>query len=614
MAEPDGIATLPTTIAELPFFAGGRFPKPDLLGRCEGDQIVTIGGRELIERVREIGLGLQAIGLAPGERVVLLSESRPEWLLVDFAILASGAVNVPTYPTLAAEQIGFIARDSGASFVVVSTLAQLEKIIAVAPTLPALRAVVTTHVDPADVTRLATPVLPVYTLRDIAQRGHQAIQAGWGVAKEFQDRAKRVRPADLATIIYTSGTTGEPKGVMLTHANLVANLDGVVQVFKVDETDTALSLLPLCHAFERLVSYVYLSQGVSMIFAEMLETVGRDIKNVRPTVMTGVPRLYEKLHARIMAGGRDGSAIKRAIFSWAVGVADARGRAFAAGRGPSPWLAWQVRVADALVFQKIRAGLGGRFRFAVSGSAPLGETLGRFFYGIGLPLIEGYGLTETSPVLTVMPLEAIRFGTVGPPLPNVELKIAADGEILARGPNVMSSYYKRPEDTAAVLKDGWFYTGDIGQLDERGYLRITDRKKELLVTSGGKKIAPAPIEAALRADPLVSEAVLVGEGRHFPAVLIVPDFAALSAALGVDKPADPAACAALVKRPESRAPYAELLAEVNSKLAQFERIKQFHLLSRELTLDAGELTPTLKVKRRVIDAKYRTEIETMYRE
>ena len=614
MSEPDGIAMLPTTIAELPFFAGGRFPKPDLLGRCEGDQIVKTSGRELIERVREIGLGFQSLGLAPADRVLLLSESRPEWLLVDFAILASGAVTVPTYPTLAAEQVGFIARDSGASLAVVSTVAQLEKIIAMAPTLPALRAIVAMHVDPPDATRLTTPALPVYTLHDIAERGHKAIQTGWGVAKEFQDRAKRVRPEDLATIIYTSGTTGEPKGVMLTHGNLVANLDGVVRIFKVDESDTALSLLPLCHAFERLVAYVYLSQGVSMIFAEMLETVGRDIKSVRPTVMTGVPRLYEKLHARIMASGREGSAVKRAIFSWAVGVADARGRAFAAGRAPSPWLALQMRIADALVFQKIRAGLGGRFRFAVSGSAPLGETLGRFFYGIGLPLIEGYGLTETSPVLTVMPLEAIRFGTVGPPLPNVELKIAADGEILARGPNIMSSYYKRPEDTAAVLKDGWFYTGDIGQLDDRGYLRITDRKKELLVTSGGKKIAPAPIEGALRADPLVSEAVLVGEGRHFPAVLIVPDFAALAATLGVDKPADPAACAALVKRPEARAPYAELIEKVNSKLAQFERIKQFHLLSRDLTLDAGELTPTLKVKRRVIDAKYKTEIETMYRE
>ena len=271
---------------------------------------------------------------------------------------------------------------------------------------------------------------------------------------------------------------------MLTHANLVANLEAMVQIFKVDQDDTALSLLPLCHGFERLVAYIYLSQGVSMIFAESLETVGRDIKAVRPTVMTGVPRLYQKLHARIMASGREGSAIKRAIFSWAVGVADARGRAFAAGRAPSPWLALQVRVADALVFQKIRAGLGGRFRFAASGSAPLGETLGRFFYGIGLPLIEGYGLTETSPVLAVMPLEAIRFGTVGPPLPNVELKIAEDGEILARGPNVMSGYYNRPEDTAAVLKDGWFYTGDIGELDERGYLRITDRKKELLVHLG----------------------------------------------------------------------------------------------------------------------------------
>jgi long-chain acyl-CoA synthetase len=608
----DEITQWPPTIAQLPFFAGGRFPTVDLLGRCEGDAIVKTTGRDLIEQVRDIGLGLQSLGLAPGDRVVLLAESRPEWLVVDFAILAGGGVTVPVYPTLAVDQVAFIARDSGAVMAIVSTTVQLEKILAAAPTLPDLRTIVITRPDAAAAVA-AGPVV-IHTLNEVIARGHEAIKAGWGVGREFHDRAKRVQPADPATIVYTSGTTGEPKGVMLSHANLVANLEGVVKRFNVDERDVALSFLPLCHGFERLVAYVYVSQGVSMIFAETLETVARNIAMVRPTLMTGVPRVYEKLHARIMAKGQEGSAVARAVFAWACRVADGRACAFVAGQTPSLWLAWQIRLADRLVFAKIRAGLGGRFRFAVSGSAPLGETLGRFFYGIGLPLIEGYGLTETSPVLTAMPLEAIRFGTVGIPLANVELKIAADGEILARGPNVMSGYYRRPQDTAAALKDGWFYTGDIGQLDDHGYLKITDRKKELLCTSGGKKIAPQPIENALRANHLIAEAVLIGDNRHFPTALLVPDFVALADRLGVARPTDAVATAGLAARPDTRALYAEAVEAVNAKLAQYERIKKFHVLPRELTLDAGELTPTLKVKRRVIDVKYKAEIESMYRE
>jgi long-chain acyl-CoA synthetase len=610
----DAIDDIPRTIAELPFFASGRFPRPDLLGRSEGETVALVSGRELLERVREIGLGLQSLGLAAGERVVLLSESRPEWLLVDFAILASAGVTVPVYPTLAAEQVAFIARDSGATVAVASTFEQVDKLRSMAASLPDLRAIIVAFGDAAEAGRRSTPALPVHTLAEIAERGHQAIRAGWGVGREFHDRAKAVKPEDLATIIYTSGTTGDPKGVMLTHANLVANLDGVVRVFVVDERDTALSFLPLCHGFERMVAYVYLSRGVSMIFAESLETIARDITRVRPTVMTGVPRVYQKLFARIQATGQEGSAVKRAIFAWASRLAAKRGDLLAEGSRLSPWLALQSRLADRLVFQKIRAGVGGRLRFAVSGSAPLGDALGRWFYGVGIPLIEGYGLTETSPVLTVMPLEAIRFGTVGPPLPNVELRIANDGEVLARGANVMQGYYRRPEDSAAAIREGWFHTGDIGRFDERGYLLITDRKKELIVTSGGKKIAPAPIEAALRAQPLVAEAVLLGDQRHFPAVLIVPDFAGLAARVGVSKPADEAAAGALLARPEAQAIYAAAVEAVNARLAQYERIKKFRLLPRELTLDAGELTPTLKVKRRVIDDKYRSVIEAIYRD
>jgi long-chain acyl-CoA synthetase len=380
---------LPSTIAQLPFFSGGRFPRPDLLGRAEASGIVPVSGRLLIDRVREFGLGLQSLGLNAGDRAALLAESRPEWLIADLGILASGAVTVPVYPTLPAEQVEYILRDSGAAMVIASTMEQLQKVVQIAPSLPSLKVAIVMVGDPAAAQTLATSSLGVHTMSQVSERGHQAIQQGWGIAKEFQDRAKAVRAEDLATIVYTSGTTGEPKGVMLTHRNLVSNIEGVVQIFKVDENDTALSFLPLCHSFERLVAYIFLARGVSMIFAESIDTIGRDIKVVRPTVMTGVPRVYEKLHARIQASGREGSAIKRMIFAWANRIADRRGDALV-NRGSMPfWLGLQARLADKLVFHKIRAGVGGRFRFAVSGSAPLGEALGRWFYGVGIPLIEG---------------------------------------------------------------------------------------------------------------------------------------------------------------------------------------------------------------------------------
>jgi long-chain acyl-CoA synthetase len=608
----DEIETLPPTIAQLPFFAAGRFPKPDLLGRCHGGAIVPTSGRDLLDRVREIGLGLQALGLAPGHRVVLLAESRPEWLINDFAILASGGVTVPVYPTLAAEQVGFLVRDSGASLAIVSTAEQLDKVVAQLSTLPDLRAIVVTDVDRGALAPRLPAAIPIETLQDVAERGHRALRDGWGVAREFHDRAKRVKPADLATIIYTSGTTGEPKGVMLSHANLIANLTGLTTVFDTGTDDVGLSFLPLCHGFERMIAYVYMATGVSMIFAESVETVARDLALVRPTVMTGVPRLYEKLHARIVAAAHSAGGMKRRIFDWANGVAIARADVLAAGRRLAPWLALQSKLADRLVFQTIRERLGGRFRFAVSGGAPLGAALGRWFYGIGLPLVEGYGLTETSPVVAAMPLNGIRFGTVGPPLPGVEVRIAADGEVLTRGPNVMIGYYNRPGETAAALRDGWFYTGDIGQLDDRGYLCITDRKKELLVTSGGKKIAPQPIEERLRRQDLVGEAVLIGDKRHFPSVLLVPNFPALAARLDVAAPATAAERAAVLARPDVQPLYAAVIDEVNASLGQFERIKAFRLLPREFSLETGELTPTLKVKRRVIDAMYRAEIESMY--
>jgi long-chain acyl-CoA synthetase len=602
-----GIPDLPSTIAELPFFASGRYPKPDLIGRCEGDTVSYTSSRELVERVRDIGLGLATLGVKAGDRVALLSESRPDWLFTDFAILACGAATVPIYPTLSAEQVGFILRDSEARLVVVSNATQLAKVLANIAALPAVRAIVV--IDAA--ARTAAPV-PLVTLDEVASRGHQRIVDGWGVGRSFHEDAKRVRPDDLATIIYTSGTTGAPKGVMLTHRNLMANLDGIRERLDLHAGDTALSFLPLCHAFERVVAYIYFVTGVSMIFAESIDTVARDLLVVRPTVMSGVPRVFEKLHARIVEKGHQQQGVKRVIFDRAMALAVDRGARLAAGQALTLAQRLESRVAEAMVYQRIRDGLGGRMRFVVSGSAPLRVDLGHFFYGIGLPILEGYGLTETSPVISVMPLTQIRFGTVGPPLFNVEVRIADDGEILARGANVMAGYFKRAEETADVVRDGWFHTGDIGALDQAGYLKITDRKKELIVTSGGKKIAPQPIEEALRAQPVIGQAVVIGEGRHYPSALLVPDFAALARALGVPAPADRASRAALIARPDAVASVQQAVDVTNAGLAQFERVKRIALLADDLTVDRGELTPTLKVRRRVIEERYREDIARLY--
>jgi long-chain acyl-CoA synthetase len=607
VAAPDDldIPTRPRTIAELPFFASGRYPKPDLIGQCREGGVDYTSGRDLLPKVRDISLGLSALGMKPGHRVAILSESRPEWLFADLAVLAGGGVTTPVYPTLSADQIAFILADCEASIVVVSTSVQLEKLLSIIERAPSVETVVMM----GDVTMTSDRVR-IERLETVATMGHDRLRAGWGVAREFHEAARRVRPDDLATIIYTSGTTAEPKGVMLTHANLVANLDGVLQVLDLREEDVALSFLPLCHGFERMVAYIYLTVGISVAFAESIDTIARDLQVVRPTVMSGVPRVFEKLRARIFEKASQAPAPRRALFHWAVSVAERRGRLLG-DRKPLPAsLRLASAVADRLVFAKIRAGVGGRMRFAVSGSAPLDPGLATFFYGVGLPILEGYGLTETAPVLCVMPLEHVRFGTVGPPLPNVELKIATDGEILARGPNVMLGYYRRPEDTAAVMTDGWFHTGDIGALDEAGFLRITDRKKEVIVTSGGKKVAPQPIEQRLRQQPFVAEAVLVGDRRHFPAALLLPDFAALAARWGVTV----ADARARVSTPETHALLQAAFDAANEGLAQFERVKKFVPFTEELTIANGMLTPTLKVKRRVFEERYREEIDGMYEE
>jgi long-chain acyl-CoA synthetase len=595
-----------STLADLPFHVLGRHPKPLLVGQCRGTEITGLSTRDWFDRIRDLSLGLSSLGVSAGDRVVIMSESRPEWLIADLAILSLGAVTVPVYSTLTAGQGRYIIQDAGARVAFVSTAGQLEKLQAVRHDLPLLEAIVSfdaiDHPSPA-----------VLTLDALAERGHSRLTGEWGVGREFRDRAKEVKPEQLATIIYTSGTTGEPKGVMLSHRNLVSNMVAGHSVVPVNDTDIGLSFLPLSHAFERLVSYVCLAEGVTIVYAESMESVGRDIVTVRPTVLTGVPRVYEKFQARILEKGSGLAEPRRTLFHWGVKVAMAKGRAEASGGHAGGVLGLEAAIADRLVFSKIRENVGGRLRVLISGSAPLPLSVAEFFAGIGLPITEGYGLTETSPIISANPLNAPRLGTVGKPIPGVEVRIADDGEVLARGPNVMMGYYNKPDETAAVLKDSWLHTGDVGSIDADGYLSITDRKKDLIVTSGGKKIAPQPIEAALKRSPLVAECLVLGDRRRFASALIVPEFGALERRLK-DLGRPPGDRDALIARDDVLALYQEIVDGLNRELSQFERLKKFRLLPREFTIESGELTPTMKVKRKAVEQSRGREIDELYRE
>ena len=600
MTEP-GIRTL----ADLPFHVSGRFPKPLLIRRCVGDRFVDRSSREVFDEVRDLSLGLEGVGVQAGDRVAILADSRPEWTITDLATLTAGAVTVPVYASLPAGQVGYILADSGARVVVAEDEGQAAKVREERHRLPALETVVV--MDPgAEAVQNGE-----CSLADIVDRGHQRLMTEDGLARVYKERGQAIDPDALATIIYTSGTTGHPKGVMLSHHNMVSNIVDADERINITDDDTALSFLPLSHAFERMVIYLYLYKGATVAFGESINALGRDMQQVRPTVMTGVPRVYEKLRARILSAVAAASRVRQGLFAWGLGVGHAAATARLAGREPGLFTRAQEGLADRLVLSKIRARTGGRLRFVVSGSAPLSREVAEFLYAVGLPVVEGYGLTETSPGLTLSPLGAARLGTVGKAFARVELKIAADGEILARGPNVMIGYYHNPDATAEVIRDGWFYTGDIGRIDADGYLSITDRKKELIVTAGGKNVAPQPIEALLKRDPLVAEAVLVGDRRRFVSALLVPDFPMLDLRLTADGLAagNPTE---LVSREDVLRIFQSFVDQANSELASYEQVKRFTLLPAEFSIDTGELTPTLKVKRRVVEERWKDAIEETY--
>lgn len=624
------------TLADLPFHVSGRFSKPVLTGRCAGEGIREWSNQRFFDEVRDLSLGLGALGVKPRDRVAILSDSRPEWVVGDLAVLTAGAVTVPVYPTLPAGQVGYILAHSGARVVLAADEEQAAKVRAARGEAPGVEVVVV--FDAPDAAGAggpgaagpaeggsgeaaagagtaggdAGPALNECSLAEVIERGHRRLMTEDGLGRIYKERAQAIEPDALATIIYTSGTTGRPKGVMLSHRNFLANVVDVNQVIGISEDDTALSFLPLSHAFERTTVYLYLYNGATFVFAESLETVGRDMQQVRPTVMTGVPRVFEKLRARVIAAVAEAPRLRQALFAWAVGVGHTAASARLAGREPGLLTRLQAPVADRLVLSRIRERTGGRLRFVCSGSAPLSREVAEFLYAVGLPVLEGYGLTETAPVLTVNPLGAARIGTVGPALARVDLRIADDGEVLARGPNVMMGYYEDPQATAECIREGWFHTGDIGRIDD-GYLAITDRKKEILVTAGGKNVAPQPIEALLKRDPLVAEAMLVGDRRPYVSAVLAPDAATLDQRLAASGAAG-GSLDDLVGRDDVRALFQAIVDQANAELASFEQVKRFVLLPAQFSVDTGELTPTLKLKRRVVTERWREAIDGLYQD
>jgi long-chain acyl-CoA synthetase len=562
----------------------------------------AITHKELVRRVVAVTAGLRELGIQPGDRVSIVAETRPEWAIADYACLCAQAADVPIYPTLTPKQTEYILRDSGAVGVFCSTAEQVAKVFEVKDRLPGLR-----HIIVFDAAAKRPGVM---TFDELEAKG----QAAAGKYPRVREDALAISPDALATLIYTSGTTGDPKGVMLTHNNIYSNVQGALQVMRLTDQDECLAMLPLSHVYERMVDYTLLRAGVIINYAESFDKVAQNLGEVRPTIVLSVPRLYEKVYARVLENALSGSAIKRTIFFWARRVGDEWATLKLAQQPIPTGLALTHKIADRLVFAKLRARTGGRIRFFISGSAPLSPEIAKFFFSAGLPVLEGYGLTETSPVLTLNTYERPRIGTVGVAFPEVVLKIASDGEILAKGPNVMSGYYNKPEATAeAIDAEGWFHTGDIGEIDADGYLKITDRKKDLIKTAGGKFIAPQPIENQVKLNKFVANAVLLGDKRKFSILLIVPNFEALepwakSEGLAFSSRRE------LVALPAVREKVTSETLGMLTDLAHFEMPKKVVLLEQDFTIESGELTPTLKVKRRVVEKNYQAVIDRAYAE
>ncbi|HET8798626.1 MAG TPA: long-chain fatty acid--CoA ligase [Thermoanaerobaculia bacterium] len=558
---------------------------------------------EFRDTVRWLASALHDLGVKRGDRVAVLSENRPEWTMADFAILAAGAVTVPVYPTLLGWQIEYILNDAGTVALICSDKEQLDKVLEIRSHVPSLNNIIVC--DPPQ--PLAGGVL---TWRDAVERGKQ-----WETSNGrnwFDHSLGLSQPEDLATLVYTSGTTGNPKGAMLTHGNITSNVMTVRDAVPFSAGEVSLSILPLSHILERMVDFLYYYRGMTVAYAENVMKVADNLAEIQPHYFAAVPRLFEKMRARVLDNVATAPPARQKIFYWALKVAEERLPYRIEGKPMPLGLKLKSAVADKLVFGKIIARLGGRVRWVVSGGAPLSADLAAFFIGAGVEILEGYGLTETSPVISVNRPDKRRIGSVGPVIPGVEVKIAADGEILTRGPHVMKGYWNNPEATAqAIDPEGWFHTGDIGEIDKDGFLKITDRKKDIIINAYGKNIAPQPIEALLKSSPYVGTPVLLGDRRKYLAALIVPNFEKLereAAGLGVHVRSREE----LVDHPKIKALIQDEIDRFNKNLDRQEKIRRFALIARDFSIEEDEITPSLKVKRKVIDKKYKHVIDTLY--
>ena len=585
----------PTRVFELLEYQAAHSPKPDALAAKVNGQWQTISTADFLAQATAMARGLATLGIAAGDRVAIVSANRPEWVITDFAIQLAGAVSVPLYPTILPADYRFIFEDSGSKIVFCGNQELVDKANeAIAPMAEKLR---------------------IYSFDSLPGTEHwTSVQqlAAQTPAEEIDRRKAAVNPDHIYTLIYTSGTTGVPKGVMLTHHNLTANISACLECFPAEGETRALSFLPLCHVYERMVMGIYIRLGVSVYFAESMDTIGDNLRELKPHLFTTVPRLLEKVYDRIISKGREQKGIKRALFFWALDL----GLKYEVGKPMGAFYRLQLALANKLVFSKWREALGGNVAAIVSGSAALQPRLCRVFRAAQIPVMEGYGLTETSPVVSVNRVEesGCRVGTVGPLIKNVEVKIAEDGEILCKGPNIFIGYWNKPDLTAeAFTPDGWYKTGDIGMFEEGWFLKITDRKKEIFKTSGGKYIAPQPMENVLKESLVIDQAMVVGEGQKFPSALIVPDFKHLRdwcSIKGITYTTD----AEMISEAQVVAKFQVELDKLNQNLAQYERIKRFKLLPEPWTIDKGEITPTLKLRRKVILAHAASQMEELYAE
>jgi len=559
--------------------------------------------KDVREIVESFAAGLASLGVKSDDKIAIQSANCPRWAFSDYAIASIGAVSVTVYPTLIASQIKYIIDDSDTQYVITQDQSQTDKVLEFIQNSPELKGIIAmdnTH-DPA---------------KNIISYDH-LIELGEKYIKDngftLEEASKDVMPNDLLTLIYTSGTTGNPKGVMLSHNNLISNVIAGGKHIHFGPEDTFLSLLPLSHVFERMTGhYTGFSLGAKTYYTENMDTIGENMLEVKPTIVIAVPRVFEKIHAKVVDKVSNDPAIRQKIFWWAVGVGDKAAKLLTRGKQPTGLLGFKFKIADKLVFSKLKARVGGNLRFFVSGGAPLSKAVGEFFASANIPILEGYGLTETSPVITANQEELYKFGTVGCLVEKVEVKIADDGEILCKGPNIMLGYYKNPEATKeAIDKDGWFHTGDIGKFDDDNYLMITDRKKSILVTAGGKNIAPAPLEIALTSSKYIEQSLVIGDKRNFISALLVPSFEAIEEWAHAE-------AIEFKDRKELCADhkvlnfYDGVVEDIMEKFSHYERVKKVVLLPDEWTIESGETTPKLSVKRKVVEKNYADIINSIY--